>query len=209
MARDQVTIANLATGFFGEDDQIRSLDEDSKPARTVRAVWDELRRFVLSKGEWDFATRTLELSPRPAHVDWPVYGYRYAFKLPSSMRRFIAVLEPDFIVQSAYRIQAGRQGPEILADSAALTVRFVDDVTECAYWSDGFVEAFAMRLAWQIADRLSGDKQRKQQALDAYETALRRAKGVDAKQNPPRRQTEGEWTRARRGGRLDPSTGWH
>lgn len=200
MARDFVTIANMATGFFGEDDQIREPNEDSKPARSIQAVWEEGRKIVLSKGEWDFAMHRAELA---ALADDAPIGFLYAFPLPVDHRRLVEILEPR---ELDYSLEGGK----ILCDTPGpVRIRYVRDVPEPALWSDGFVEAFSMWLAWRVADRLSGDKQRKREAWAAYKEALKEAKGVDAKQNPPRQHPETEWTRARHAGVSDLSSGRH
>lgn len=193
MARDKVTIGNLALSFIG-DSRISDIEEDSKPAREIRPVWDEVRRFVLGKGEWNFAMRRKSLSARPATVTNPVIGYENAFPLPSDCRRFVEIIEPRQ-VRDCYANEAG----EILANTTGpLVIRYVRDVVEPALWSDGFVEAFAFRLAWQICDALAGEgKGRKEKALKAYKEALKEAKGDDAKQNPPRAHVETDWVRER------------
>lgn len=194
-----VEIANLATGFFGEDDQIRSPDDDSKPARSVRAAWVKTRQFVLSKTDWSFASRYSRLSARPdTNAEYPVLGYAYAYPLPARFVRLVRIVEPEG-ARDDYAIRRGPSGREIFTDYAGpLEIEWIEDVEEVARWSVEFVEAFTMRLAWHVADRLSGDKQRKQQAYDAYREALSSGRNSDARQKPPRAHAQGDWSRGRR-----------
>jgi hypothetical protein len=193
-----VEIANLATGFFGEDDQIRSPDDDSKPARTVRAVWSLVRKFVHSKANWSHGLRTVNLSARAANGAFPLVSHAYAYPLPARFARLARIVEPKG-ARDAYAIQRGPAGREILTDYAGpLTIEYVEDVEDPARWSPEFVEAFAMRLAWQICDRLSGDKGRKKDAENAYRAALSEARGSDARQQAPRDHAATPWTSARR-----------
>lgn len=210
MARDYVTVANLATGYIGDDDLISAPDEQSKPARTVAAVWDEVRKFVLSKNEWTFARRGISLAARPATAANPVIGYDYAFPLPVDYRRLIQIIEP-IACRSRYLVAADAAGKrEILVNTAGpLVIRYIRDVEDPALWSDGFTEAFVFRLAWQICDRLSGDKARKRDAGDQFRMALRQAGGANAKEDPPRELDRGDWVRSRRSSLLDPSSGFH
>lgn len=199
MAIDYVTVANLATGFFGEDDQISAPDEDSKPARTVAAAWNAVRAFVLAKSDWSFASRRVNLAARAPSDEWPVIGFERAFPLPQDFIRLIDV-GGIRLGEDDYAIEAGPSRRELLVDrTGPLVLRYVFDQEDVTRWSPEFVEAFSMRLAWQIADRLSGDKQRKQQALDAYTRAIGEARGSDARQKPPRDQAETDWSRARHG----------
>ena len=68
------------------------------------------------------------------------------------------ILEP-IGARDDYQIQRGPGGKrEILTDYAGpLEIEWIEDVVEPASWSVEFEECFAMRLAWHVADRLSGD----------------------------------------------------
>jgi hypothetical protein len=59
-----VPIANTALQHLGEADRIVTPDEDSKPARAIKAAWEPTRLFVLAEAHWSFAIRTLELTAR-------------------------------------------------------------------------------------------------------------------------------------------------
>lgn len=189
---DYVTIANLALSKIGEDDQIRDPDQDSHAARTVRAVWDQIRRAVLRAHPWNFALKRFECAARTGAVPHP---WENAFPLPSDCVRLIEVLDPAS-VRDTYELE----GRELLADTAGpVFIRYVSDITETALWDDLFVEAFACRLAFQIADRITGDRGRKDDCWQAYRFALREAKGTDARENPPIPFPDSSWVTARYG----------
>jgi len=199
MPLDYVTVANLACGFFGEDNQISDKDQDSKAANAVRNAWDLVRLFVLSKTDWTFATRRQRLAARVPNVEWPIINFEFAYPLPSDFVKLVSVFDQQ-IGEEDFALESGPNGREILLDRRGpLEIRYIWDVEEVARWSPEFIEAFSMRLAWQVADQLSGDKQRKQQALDAFKTAITDARGSDARQKPPRQMVETDWSRGRRG----------
>ncbi|MEA3053558.1 MAG: hypothetical protein QOG72_2461 [Sphingomonadales bacterium] len=187
---DYVTIANLTLSLIGEDDQLRDPDQDSHAARAVRAVWDEVRRDVLRDHPWNFAIARRDLS---AVEDIVTYPWAAAFQLPEDCLRLLEVLDPP-----GCRDTFENEGGRILADTAGpLWVRYVRDVEETGLWDALFVSAFAARLAFQIADRITGDRGRKDDAFRAYRAALAKAKGVDAKENPPVVTVESDWITAR------------
>jgi len=158
-----------------------------------------VRSFVLSKTDWSFATRRVNLAARTATDEWPIIGYSNAFPLPTDFIRLVDI-GGTRLLETDYAIEAGPARRELLVDRRGpLILRYVFDQEDVARWSPEFVEAFSMRLAWQIADRLSGDKQRKQQALDAYTKTISEARGSDARQKAPRDQLETDWSAARRG----------
>jgi len=189
---DFVTIANLAASSLGEDDQLRSPDDDTHLARSVRAVFDIERVAALRDHTWNFAMRRYAL-PRVADPDFDTAPYGYAYRLPAGSVRLVDVMgarADDYQVEGAY-ILSGMAAP--------LRIRCIVDVTEPAEWDSLFAKAFAMRVAWQIADRITGDPNRVQIAERKYRAALMEAKRVDARENPPIETAVTGWEAARMG----------
>lgn len=190
---DFVTVANLAASSLGEDDQLRSPDDDTHLSRSVRAVFDVERVAALRDHTWNFAMRRYAL-PRVANPDFDTTPYGYAYRLPAESVRLVEVMGAR---ADSYQVE----GPYILSGVAApLRVRCIVDVAEPAAWDALFVKAFAMRVAWQIADRITGDPNRVASAERKYRAALLEAKRVDARENPPVAQAPTGWEEARMGG---------
>lgn len=188
-----VTIANLAASALGEDDQLSADTDNTHLSRSVKAVWDVERRAALRDHSWNFAMRRQAL-PASATQDATPFGF--AYRLPAESLRLIEVLGYS---RGDYQLE----GPFILSDAAApLRIRFIADVTEPAEWDDMFAKAFAMRVAWQIADRITGDTGRAQLAERKYRDALSEAKRVDARENPQVPSVPTGWELAR-GGSFD------
>ena len=189
---DFVTVANLAASSLGKDDQLRSPDDDTHLSRSVRAVFDVERVAALRDHTWNFAMRRFAL-PRVANPDFETAPYGYAYRLPAACVRLVEVMGAR---TGSYQIE----GPHILSGVAApLRIRCIVDVAEPAEWDALFVKAFAMRVAWQIADRITGDTGRVQMAERKYRAALMEAKRVDARENPPIAQAVTGWEEARMG----------
>lgn len=188
---DYVTVANSALSLIGEDDQIRDPSQDSHAARTVRAAWDIVRQAVLRDHPWNFAMLRAELA---AKADpGVIYPWQSFFPLPDGCLRLIEVLDP-----ACARDTFSNENGGILADTAGpLYIRYLGDVPEVGHWDALFVAAFAARLAFQIADRITADRGRKADAWNAYQAALQKAVGVDAKENPPVVPEESDWVTAR------------
>lgn len=191
-----VTIANRAASSLGEDDQLRSPDDDTHLSRSVRAVWDDARREAIRDHTWNFATRRASLAQVP---DQDTAPYAFAYRLPADNLRLVEVLG---FKKGQYQLE----GPFILSNAAApLRIRYLIDVPEPAEWDASFVTVFAMCVAWQIADRITGDATRVQLAEKKYLRALSQAKRVDARENPqvPSEPTEWELARGRSDCRVD------
>jgi hypothetical protein len=193
---DYVTVANLALSKLGEDDQIRDPDQDSHAARSVRAVWGPIRRATLRAGKFNFSVSRDELTAQASSSPGYVNPFPYAnrFPLPDGCLRLVEVYSATGILLEQYRLEGGA----ILCDEASpLFVVFIRDVVEVGNWDDLFVEAFAAHLAFQIADRITGDRGRKSDCWGEYRKRVKDAAGVDAKEDPPENAYESSWVTAR------------
>jgi hypothetical protein len=190
---DRVTISNQALSLLGEDDQMIDPDEDTHAARTIRAVWDVVRKATLREGEFNFSIVRASLSSNAALTADDLYPYSFGFPLPDGFQRLVEVLDPPSI-RGAYEIEkvglvANTNGP--------VRIRYVEDVPETGRWDGSFVNAFAHRLAYQICERITGDRSRKNDCWAGYRAAIGKAIGVDAVENPPVETVEDDWITAR------------
>jgi hypothetical protein len=81
-----IGIANMALQRLGARGAIASIDEDSPNAIKVNAIWDMIFQEVLSERDWKFAK--IRVALQQASVA-PVYGYHYAYGLPSDFLRLV------------------------------------------------------------------------------------------------------------------------
>lgn len=205
MAKSYVAIANMALGHLGEDDTISAPDEESRAARLVATHWNTTRLFVLEEAAWSFASRTIELVQRADDPNWPIALNRKPFPLPADLVTLAEIVKPDLNDDDdEFAIEGGPVGSELLVEEdGPITIRYVRDgadIADPARWSAAFVQAFAFRLAWQIADGMAADKGRKDRALSSYTAAIRKAQRVNARTKPFRRNPRSDWARARHGG---------
>ncbi len=200
-----VAIANLAASKIGEDDQLRSPDDDTHLGRSVKAVWDSVRRAAIRDHSWNFAMQRARLA---AEADAAVYPWARSFPLPAQALRLIEVLGAE--CADDYQLE----GRSILSDlGAPLDIRYLVDIAEPSLWDELFVAAFACRLAWQIGTRIAGSAYDKAAGWRDYKDALAAAKRVDARENPPIEYEPTDWELARWGTASGPGlngvpSGW-
>lgn len=198
---DRVEISNLALSKLGEDDQLEDPLDDNKPARSIKAVWNTVRDGVLRAHLWNFAIDPggRDLSHDPSYAASALSDWRYRFRLPTDFLRLdLQHCRPAW-QRSDVRVGAGFLYANTPGPVHILYVRAVENPGD---WDALFVEAFASRLAWQIADRLTGDRGRKSDCWQAYVAALREAKGVDGRENPSEPSEATGWEMARFDGGL-------
>lgn len=192
----QTEIANYAGLKVGAEATLTSLEESNKLARSVRAAWGIALDAALAAHPWNFAIARAVL---PALVDVPAYGYARQFQRPADMLRLVEVndvhvwgLTPG--ADAPYQFE----GTAILTDlGAPLRIRYVRRVTDPGFFSAGFVEAFACKLAAEIALPMTESATTKQLMEAAFKDAIGEAKGVDGRENPPELPAEDDWILAR------------
>jgi hypothetical protein len=116
------------------------------------------------------------------------FGFRIA--LPSDLLRFHRASDFD---------QYQREGQWLITDVDALPCRYIADVDE-AYWPGFFTEAFAYKLAMQVAEPITGKLANGQNAAKLWEFMLRKAKGTDGVEGSTERIESNDLIGVRYGG---------
>lgn len=186
-----VDVVNLCASKLGEDDQLRSPDDDTHIGRSVKAVWNIVRRATLRAHTWNFA-RTRKSIPSDAAAS--IVGGDYAYPLPSDYIRMVDLI--DYCDIKTFNIESQNI---LFHASGPLRIRYIRDVVETAYWDDLFVEAMASRLAFQVADRITGDRGRKSDAWNDFKAAISTAKKVNAQDRGKIEEEASDWELARYG----------
>ena len=193
---DRLQILNSVLSKLGEDEQLDDPDADTRAASTLNANWDGMRDLVLRSHLWNFATD-------PAGVDLVTDGAYAPTTLSDHAYRY--VLPPDFLRLDLQRLwpqslrRSVRVGGRWLYsyDGGPIHIVYVRKVPAVGEWDALFAEAFACRLAAQVAKRITGDEGMRRGLMQDYRLALAEAKGVDGRENPPEEIEETDWTTAR------------
>jgi hypothetical protein len=169
-------IGNVALKAMGEK-RVDSLDQDTKPARSLKTVYNVCRRAVLRDHPWNFAKTETTLAASAPTSGWK-WGYEHP--IPSDFLRLADVKW----LGGRYELKRVRGvGRVIACDSTPIQIEYIADVTVEAEFDAAFVDAFALKLASRTALDITGSATVAQELEGAYEKQLRRAKGVDAMEN--------------------------
>lgn len=173
-----VDICNRALIAIGAD-TITALTDGSNNAHACNDVYESARDELLRLHPWNFAVARSRLG-RLAEA--PVFGFRFAYQLPSDWIRTLSVHGDDTGgVTVAYR----QEGRTLHADAAALYLRYICRVSDPNRMDPLFRTALSLRIALDVTDRVSHSESKVARVARQFERALRAAKAVDSQEDRP------------------------
>ena len=187
----QTDIINRALSKLGEPRIANALTTDTKPARVMTGMWENVRDAMLQAYPWRFATIRTNLS---ADVATPEYGWSYQYSLPSD---FLALLEiedrPEYTIEGA-----SDNSLKILTDVAApLYIKYIRKITNTGQFHPLFNEALATKLAYEGCEEITDSNTKKEALLRDLSLAITQAYQADAIAAPFDEMPEDEWITAR------------
>lgn len=195
----QVDIANRALTKLGAS-RIISFGDDNKQSRAILSMFDIVRDAELRSHIWSFSVRRESL---PALISTPSWGFQYEYQMPSDSLRLLMVNDiyngPSM---EDYRNQPvadySLEGNKILTNFAApLKVRYISRVVDTTQWDSMFVEAFACRLAMELAEDLTQSNTKREMAQNEYMAALRGAIRASSVEQPAQALPDNSWLLSR------------
>lgn len=156
---------------------INSFDGDlSDRQRLAANLYETVRDYVLSSHPWNPCTKRVSLNP---DTDAPAYDYALQYTLPADFLRLGSIgelgLEPE------YRIESGK----ILCDDAPLLLRYVWKNTNEATWTPLMVMAVTLAMRQVLAYPITQSTSLEQLIDQAIEPMLKKARTIDAQDQPP------------------------
>ncbi len=152
-------IINVALSRLGES-AVSDIDDGSVAANAAKVIYDTARRTVLRDFPWSFAIREAEL-PKYAECDSSFFSS--AFELPSDC---LNVVVSD---GANYELANGR----LYTNEDRICIRYVADVDDTGSFSPQFIEAFAYKLASELALPIKGSAELMASYNNAYTTLAR------------------------------------
>ncbi len=198
MAVSKKSLYNGALTVLGLE-KLSELSDTIEPRYKLDDVWDnDLRNRVLQMGQWNFATRSVQLDSSTSTT--PTFGYQFAFDKATDFIRTIAVCRDPYFDIPLVRYTA--EASWWFADVDPVYVRYISNDNEYGFdysiWPKNFSEFVEYYMAYKVAPRLKGsyddDKLEKQK-----EKMLLRARSTDAMEDPARFAPIGTWADSRQG----------
>lgn len=192
-----VYIANRAITKLGEA-RIISLTDSTKAATTIASMYDSVRDDELRAHLWHFAKTRAKLA---ALSTPPLFGFAYAFQLPSDCLRLIQVGDMLVYPRMDTRGLFSIEGRQILTDiGPSLSLRYIKRVEDPNLFDASFIESFSCRLAVESCESLTQSATKRQLAAAEYDAAIRRAVRANAIERPSQAIADDSWLESRGAG---------
>ncbi|EOC1299350.1 hypothetical protein ACI09I_000938 [Cronobacter dublinensis] len=197
----RIEIINRALTKLGSD-RLMSEADDNAASRAIEAVYNGLLESLLRTYRWSFAIKRAKLARL---TDEPVFGYLYAYQLPSDCIRIDMVSDASHLdwcnhQWSSYQLPVPRyqvEGRKIITDMYSVYIRYGARIPDPTTYDEAFTEAFACKLAAEICEAITQSSTKKQAALQDFDLAIKNARAASAIERPPVIQQETSWYTSR------------
>lgn len=188
MATVKVEVCNLALSRCGSYGTIENIDTPTKASEKICAKhWEISRQLALKTVMPNFAI-SRRLLGRDSGV--PAFGYAYQYSYPSDCLKVLGIgnaedKSKDFV------IEAGSDGNQYImtdlynADTDALPIRFIADVSDVSRFSPEFVDELSWFLAFNINMELTQDVQKQAYFDKKVQDKINSAAALNSQENPP------------------------
>ena len=174
----RVEVVNRALGYLGEG-PIQSMDEKSVPANSARLIYDSVRRAVLREFNWSFAIKLVTL----ARMDETPPDYRFAYTLPFDCVKVLRPRRPGVPSYIQDRdIMFEVRGNTLFATETPLMLEYIADVPDETMFDDLFAEAFAYKLASELAMPVAQSPSGKESNYQLYLHTVGKAAAVSGRE---------------------------
>ncbi|EOC1277675.1 hypothetical protein ACTV2B_001717 [Cronobacter turicensis] len=197
----RIEIINRALTKLGSD-RLMSEADDNAASRAIEAVYNGLLDSLLRTYRWSFAIKRQQLARL---TEAPVFGYQFAYQLPSDCIRIDAVSDAAHLdwcdhEWSSYKLPTPRyqiEGRKILTDMDSVFIRYGSRMTDPTEYDEAFTEALACKLAAEICEAITQSSTKKQAALQDYDQAIKNARSASAIERPAISQQDTSWYTSR------------
>lgn len=197
--------ANRALSKIGES-RIINLDDNTPRGALLNSMFDIVLDGELRRRKWSFSIKRTQLA---ADVATPAFGYAAQYQLPTDCLRVLSILNfdvgPDLSDYRTYPTQLyvieGRKllygRPTGSPPTSPMPLRYIARQPDTTLWDPAFGDAFACRLAMEIAEKITNSSDKRTLALREYQMSIREAVRANAIELPPDYVGDDAWFYAR------------
>ena len=190
MATD-VGICSAALSLLG-DKPISSLTEPNRVAATLCAnIYPLAKADMMRAHPWNCLTTRVVLSPM---VTVPAFEWRSQFVKPGDCLRIISVGYDG--APEPYLLEDGK----ILANTSILRLLYLADKGE-GFWDANLTDTMVKRMVKDLAYPITKSASLAEVKAKEFEACFKRARAVDAQENPPEEWNDSPFIAVRGGAR--------
>lgn len=199
-------VYNLAL-YHLKQSKLAAIDEAVEARYALDDWYDQTLKWMMEAGFWKFAMRSVSITNDPDTAT--SFGFQYVFNKPSDWVKTYQVSGSEYFDPPLDNWI--EEGNAFLSDVTPIYLRYVSNSDEgygydLDRWTARFVQAFSLRLATNVAGRLTGMSNKDLDDLSAKsDSELQKALSFEALREPAKRPPVGRWNQARNGGRRGQS----
>jgi len=187
----EVAICNAALAKVSNN-RIASLTEGSTAGDLCNEMYGRVRDRLLRRHIWNFNKKRVKLAQLATA---PVFGWTYAYQLPSDWVRNIAVYPDSAGIGQTHGYQV--EGRRILSDHENIYLVYGARITDPNDFDDMFREALAYALAVELAVPLAKSATLRDRMNEAFQAYVMEAQTIDGQDDPPEFAAEPGWATVR------------
>lgn len=180
---NKIQIINMALRRLGEQ-PINAIDEGSEAANIVSDMYDILLENELRSYAYRWATTTTELAVIEAE-DPP--DFSYAFTLPADYLQMLRIVYPEtgqVLSETEWEVREGK----LYLNYDEVKIKYIFLQEDTTKWDANFVNAFAYKLAEEVALPLTGRDDLIDTMMQKYlmhVSKARESNGVETRRSHP------------------------
>lgn len=196
------SICNQALARLGAP-KIVNIDDDTESARLCKAVYDDLLGTVLEEHQWSFAIGRYELPVTPGGGLPGQFSNK--FLIPVNVINIIRASD-DADDRNSNATTWRVEGGYVVSDAERMYIKTVDRIIDPNAYTPMFRQAFAIRIAAEIAWAVTQSASVASGLLQEYARLMSLAAQKDGQQGTTERIRSGRYIKSRMAGttRLGP-----
>lgn len=165
-----ISICAAALQLIGAD-EITSFYDETREARLCASLYDTLKQDTLQSHPWGFSVRQEQLNQL---VKTPLYGFSYAYSLPTDFLRLIGKDNPSY----KHQLFENR----LYTNLETVYAKIQYDVSE-RYFPSYFVLLLQFKLAGMLASAVLEDENKTDKFLVIAREQMIKARNIDSQNN--------------------------
>ena len=158
---------------------ITDFTANTREAQVVSNMYDTVKESLFAYANWNFATVNATL----AQLNETIINknYNFVYSLPTSIVKAVSLYDSNGGYDTEYSIENGK----VYSNLTSANLEYIEEKTE-ADFPPFFTECLVAKLAYEMAEAITGISNVHERLYAEFNQKLRQAKISDGQENPPR-----------------------